>query len=71
MGEWFRAEATIDTTGRVSIVALFGLSLIPTTLESVLVSEDLSRVTPLGNSSGGTVATGVAEGAPECIERVV
>lgn len=38
---------------------------------SVLVSEDLSGVTLVGNSSGGSVITGVAHRVPERIECVV
>jgi pimeloyl-ACP methyl ester carboxylesterase len=38
---------------------------------NVLVFEDLDAVTLVANSSGGTVITGVAEQAPERLERVV
>lgn len=38
---------------------------------NVLLSEDLCGVTLVGNSSGGTVITGVADRVPERIDRIV
>ncbi len=64
---------TLTGLGERAHLANAGVTL-STHIEDVvglILSEDLADVTLVGNSSGGTVITGVADRVPERVERVV